>query len=140
MTGSVEDPQIARALASLVAGDVAFLDPLRSVPDEVLAEVAGSLPELVVTRAATARVLSAFLDRRLSARDLEAWAGFVRWGYFSQWRPITTEVSPPRVAIDIDFRDDPLVTDIVARLDEIGDDGPPDDEETRAWLQEIEPE
>ena len=37
--------------------------------------------------------------------------------------------------IDVDFADDELITDVIARLDEIPDDGPPSSGEVRDWIR-----
>jgi hypothetical protein len=75
-----------------------------------------SLPELIVTKAAIARVLTALQDHKTSPSMVQKWASFVRRGYFGS-------VDGKRHPIDIryDRASEDEIVEIVGRLDELGD-------------------
>lgn len=124
------------AIAAVVDGDLSSLAMVRAASHQQLLDASASLPKLVVSRLALARVLNAWRHGPLAAEEVQQWASFVRRGYVSgrtseKLRPIT---------IDYDANDEAVIAEIIGRLDEIGDrvDGRIDAREREEMLRAVE--
>jgi hypothetical protein len=124
---------IADALRDAVGGDTDAIEQVRTVAHERMAEVAGSLPPLVLRRVALTRVLSDLRDGVISTEQAQRWASFVRRGYLP--RADATAVRP----IDIAYEDEAATVDPLARLDELGDviDGTMPADELNDWIARL---
>ena len=100
-----------------------------------LQTVAADLPTLLVSRSALTRVLNEWRSGHCAAHDVQQWASFVRRGY------VSGKAKHPLSPIDIDYepRDEEMMVEIIARLDEIGDliDGCVNDEEQAEMLRTL---
>lgn len=73
---------------------------------------------LIVTREATVIVLRGLLDHRFAPRAVQEWASLMRWGFIAH-PELRGPILP--VAIEFDETCEDAISDIVSRLDEIGD-------------------
>ena len=118
-------------LRQIIAGKTLELSLLSNWEPAQLRESANDVA-LVVTPRAVMRVLSAFVESRASARDAQAWASFVRWGYPMQkpWdgKPLDIEYAP--------YAED-VIAHAVSRMDELGDavDSVIDDDELAELIE-----
>jgi hypothetical protein len=112
-----------RAFASLLT-----LDPL------TLDESREALPGLLLAPEAVKRVLLALQQNEVEESLVQAWASFVRRGYFGF-------VNQPRKPLDIAFdeRHEDQIATVVARLDELGDsiDGSISPEELKELMDSL---
>ena len=120
-------------LRQIIAGKTLELSLLSNWEPAQLRESANDVA-LVVTPGAVKRVLSAFVESRASARDAQAWASFVRWGYPMQkpWdgKPLDIEYAP--------YAED-VIAHAVSRMHELGDavDSVIDDDELAELIESI---
>jgi len=131
-SGRVSNP-IADALLDAVGGDTDAVEQVRAVSHERMADVAGSLSPLVLTRVALARVLSDLRDGLISTEQAQRWASFVRRGNLPCVDAMA--VRP----IDIGYEDDAAMVDPLSRLDELGDeiDGTMPVDELNDWIARL---
>jgi hypothetical protein len=104
-------------LVKAVPGDFeAFAIVIRQ-PHAAIQACRASLPELVLPAKAVRQVLQAFQHSEITPEEVQKWASFVRRGY------VTGTQDEAVIPIDIEFEAsaEDEITDIIARLDEIGD-------------------
>jgi hypothetical protein len=113
------DPNLSDALQRALQGDTSAMTEISRADHASLrnAEEAIGQP-LIVTRAATVRVLRALIDDRFPPTVAQAWASFIRWGFvgaFLRRGPITP--------IDIDYEEawEDAIATAISRMDELGD-------------------
>jgi hypothetical protein len=102
-------------LDEVISGQLDHLDALRQQDWRDVLRAAASR-RLVLQAGAVVRVLRSLGRPETDARLVQAWASFMRRGYF--------EGSPPPITpIEIDFDEsrDEAIAEAVARLDELGD-------------------
>jgi hypothetical protein len=124
------------AILGVVAGDIGCLHSVLTEDHSKLQVAAAKLGQLCVSRSAVANVVRAWHSGGSSAKDVQRWASFVRRGYVEG-----ATVFPVRpLDIDYDPRDEDLIAEFIARLDEIGDliDGHVDDDERKKMLQALQ--
>jgi hypothetical protein len=122
-----------RILLAAVDGDLdAFEELVQRPPDRIEAQ-ANSLPGLMVTKEAVARILEA-MQQGASQSVVQQWASFVRRGYFAQ-----AKGSSHPIEIEYETSAEDRIADIVARLDELGDliDGVISDDELAEMLSDM---
>lgn len=120
------------ALLDLLVGDIYSLDAVVRARHESLFAV-GSSEELVLRRSAVQRVVEGMRARALAPADVQKWASFVKRGYVA-----LGSQEPP---LDIEYEDawDEVISDVVSRLDEIGDviDGVIEDDELDDMIRRL---
>ncbi|GAB1361481.1 hypothetical protein MASR1M32_07170 [Rhodobacter sp.] len=126
---------LASALSAVVQGDLTGLPSVLSADQADLIEAAAQLPELRLTRRATADVLQAWCDGRWSAKEVQKWASFVRRGFVAEQS--AGPIRPVDITYDTDGED--TIVEIIARLDEIGDlvDGLVDEAEREDMIRRL---
>jgi len=121
------------AVTAVVDGDVTHLATVLAANHFELRAAASNLPRLSVSRSALIKVLKEWRNGRCAADDVQQWASFVRRGYGPR------KANGPLHPIDVEYdaRDEDLISEIIGRLDEIGDmiDGCVSDEEQVEMLR-----
>jgi len=111
--------EISAVLQQVLAGNPSAMTLLRAADHESLlaTQVANARP-LVLRRDAAARVLRALIDRQITPELAQSWASFVRRGYVEG-----ALADGPVTPVDIVFELEPedAISQVVSRLDEIGD-------------------
>lgn len=126
------DTDVAWTVARSVRGDLGAFAELLKQPEAVLGGAEEGAPAHVLGVEAVRRVLREFQDDRASADLVRRWASFMRRGYLEQSHrgPIH------RLSIEYDHAADDCITEILARLDSLGDavDGEIDSDEVGEML------
>jgi len=118
-------------LAAVLRGDVTALKPLGHEPWAKVELAARSAEPLVLRPNAIVRVLAALREGTIATDEAQAWASFVRRGYLAGGlEPVHA------IGIEYDRKNEDAIADVVARLDELGDDI--DGEIDSAELRELE--
>jgi hypothetical protein len=118
----MERPMTAEAqhtkwIQKSVEGDLKAFAHLLDQPELVLEAARTSGAEYLLTAAAVRNVLFALQDHTASLSLVQHWASFMRRGY------VENAHSGPILPVDIDHEPsaDNAITEILSRLDEIGD-------------------
>ncbi|SRR6266571_6418972 len=119
-------------LNKAVNGDFAAFSLLLNQPHRAIEQCRQTLPNLILTADGLRQVLLALLEHRIDEGSVQKWASFVRRGYVA--KAFKDPVAP--IVIDYDSSAEELIAEIIARLDEIGDeiDGVVTDVEIAKWL------
>jgi hypothetical protein len=122
----------AQQLVRVVLGDLDAFARLERGSNTLVQQWAAQLPELMLRPDGLLAVLRALEQGEASPTLVQRWASFVRRGYFNgadrePLRPIGINYAPTA---------EPQIVEVLARLDELGDqiDGTIEDDELRAMI------
>ena len=110
------ETHIAEDVALAVNGDLKAFDRLLKLGPLAVDRAATSLPEMTLTRAGLLNVLLAFQNGAAAAETVQQWASFMRWGLVG---PFSGPAHTVNIAYDESHEND--ISDVVGRLDELGD-------------------
>src|ERR1700730_721101 len=100
-------------VAGALKGDVKALEPLGRQPWAAVELAARSVESLVLRPDAIVRVLAGLREGLITADQAQAWASFVRRGYFAGGNG---PIHP--LGIDYDQQNEDAMVEAIARLDE----------------------
>lgn len=109
--------ELQAAIWDVLDGNLHMLDPVLKADHSDLLHSAGGLPPLVLRRPALIRAISGLRSGSVSTVKVQMWASFVRRGYVCS----KSKAGIQPISIAYDGADEDMITEIVCRLDEIGD-------------------
>ncbi len=123
--------ELTSLLADAMGGDAGAWRQLEGFTHEDLRSAASKAGRQLLTGDAVERVLRALAAHAVDQADAAHWAGLMRWGQLGTWTkrdrvPLAPRTyHPPIEPIQITFeaRDENWIVEVLARLDEIADEG-----------------
>lgn len=104
-------------LRAILNGNLSDLHLLRISDHDALTRCAEMLTDRTVRKENLIQALLAFRSGKITARDLQQWASFLRRGYLAN----ATTIPLTAINIPYDFHYEEIIADVIAQLDEIGD-------------------
>jgi hypothetical protein len=103
---------------SLLSGNLEKLHVIASQPHDLLFSISKSISPLIIGKSDIRRVVCELQSSKIGFDEAQQWASFVRRGYFSNRNNVAI------VPIDIvyDEKDESVLVECVAKLDELGDE------------------